>query len=349
MDLPTLREGEMSFRKLLFVPALTLLLCLAGSFPAAAGELQPSTLTWVAGGVGGGWYVQAGGIARLITEKESKLVIKVVPGGGVVNPVRVSRHKDDLGWGITFVDNMAYKGTAPLYRAPNPDVASIGGIFGQYVVHFVAAKSTGVNTLEELCAKIKAGEKVSVAAPMKGTSDLPLVRNILGYYGVKLEDIENAGGKIFHAVYADMVTLYKDRHVDYVFTHLALPGAAVTEMAVSRDLQLLSVDSGAIDKLHDTLGTMASNSGRALIPGGTYPGVDQDVSTVVTAGELLVNKNVPEETVYTITKILCENIQELYTINEANKFFVPEKGWAGVAVPLHPGAERYYREAGFMK
>ncbi len=51
--------------------------------------------------------VQAGGIARLIKDKEPKLVIKVVPGGGLVNPVRVSMHKDDLGWGITFVDKMA--------------------------------------------------------------------------------------------------------------------------------------------------------------------------------------------------------------------------------------------------
>jgi TRAP-type uncharacterized transport system substrate-binding protein len=59
-------------------------------------ELSPITLTWVAGGVGGGWYTQAGGLAQLINENEPKITIKVVPGGGLVNPVRVSTGKDDL-------------------------------------------------------------------------------------------------------------------------------------------------------------------------------------------------------------------------------------------------------------
>ena len=71
---------------------------LAGGSPMGvmAEELTPTTMTWVAGGVGGGWYAQAGGLARLITEKEPKIILKVVPGGGVVNPVRISRGKDGL-------------------------------------------------------------------------------------------------------------------------------------------------------------------------------------------------------------------------------------------------------------
>jgi hypothetical protein len=89
-----------------FVLAIGLAMIIPGA--SNAEDLKETTLTWVAGGVGGGWYVQAGGIARMIAENEPKLIIKVVPGGGVVNPVRVSKHKDDLGWGITFVDKMAF-------------------------------------------------------------------------------------------------------------------------------------------------------------------------------------------------------------------------------------------------
>ena len=106
----------------LMVTALAVLMAVGPGTVSAAEALKPLTMTWVAGGVGGGWYVQAGGIARLITEKEPKLVVKVVPGGGMVNPVRVSSGKDDLGWGITFVDKMAYSGMAPLFEKPNPNV-----------------------------------------------------------------------------------------------------------------------------------------------------------------------------------------------------------------------------------
>ena len=183
-----------------------------------AQDLKPMTLSWVAGGVGGGWYVQAGGLARLIAEKEPNLIIKVVPGGGVVNPVRVSTHKDDLGWGITFVDKMALKGIEPIYEKPNPNVRSLGGIFGIYHIHFMAAKEQGISTVAQMADMVKSGKAIRVAAPMKGTSDLPLVNNILDFYGISFDAIEKAGGKVFHAVYSDMVNLYKDEHVDFVFT-----------------------------------------------------------------------------------------------------------------------------------
>jgi len=324
-----------------------LLLAVPGN--ARAEEFKPVTLSWVAGGVGGGWYVQAGGIARLIAEKEPKLIIKVVPGGGVVNPVRVSNHKDDLGWGITFVDKMALKGMKPIYKKPNPNVRALGGIFGIYHIHFMAAKKIGITTVAQMAEMVKAGKAIRVAAPMKGTSDLPLVKNILQFYGISLEAIKEAGGKVYHAVYADMVNLYKDKHADFVFTHLGLPGAAITEMTVSRDSTLLSMSDACVNHLHKTLGTLSLDSGRSFIPKGTYKGQERDVTTVVTAGELLINKDVPDLLAYTIIKIICDNIDEVHKINPANKNFIPKTGWKNVALPLHPGAAKYYKEAGFMK
>ena len=337
-------------RRTLMTMAVVLLslVCLSVPALAAGDDLKPATLTWVAGGVGGGWYVQAGGIARMIAEKEPKITIKVVPGGGVVNPVRVSQHKDDIGWGITFVDKMALKGLAPVYKTPNPDVRSLGGIFGVYHIHFLAAKEAGISTVAELAQKIKNGESLRIAAPMKGTSDLPLINTIFAFYGVSLDDVEKAGGKVFNAVYADMVSLYKDNHVDYVLTHLALPGAAITEMTVSRDSTLLSVSDAAIDHLHSELGTLARDSGRCVIPAGTYKGQEKDVAAVVSAGEMTINKDVPDVLAYTIIKTICDNVGELHAINPANKNFDPKWGWKNVALPLHPGAEKFYKEAGYM-
>ncbi|ACN15992.1 TRAP transporter, solute receptor (TAXI family protein) [Desulforapulum autotrophicum HRM2] len=334
----------------LFALVLAAVLSLPGAAMADENQVtQSTTLTWVAGGVGGGWYVQAGGIARMIAEKEPNLILKVVPGGGVVNPVRVSRHKDDLGWGITFVDKMAFKGIAPVYKKANPDVRSLGGIFGIYHIHVLGARDMKITTMAQMAEMVKAGKAIKVAAPMKGTSDLPLMNTILAFYGISLDDIKNAGGKVFHAVYSDMVNLYKDNHVDFVFTHLGLPGAAITEMSVSRDSTLISLSDACIDHLHNELGTLARDSGQSFIPKGTYNGQDADIPTVVSAGELIINKDVPDNVAYTITKIICENTEELYKINPANKNFKPETGWKNIALPLHPGAEKYYKDAGYME
>lgn len=339
-------------KKILTLFTVLMISCFVGLSGSMADEMKVAdqkTLTWVAGGVGGGWYVQAGGIARMIAEKEPNLILKVVPGGGVVNPVRVSKHKDDLGWGITFVDKMAFKGLAPVYKTANPDVRSLGGIFGIYHIHVLGAKDKGITDMAQLAEMVKAGKKIKVAAPMKGTSDLPLIENILAFYGISLKDIEAAGGKVFNAVYADMVNLYKDKHVDFVFTHLGLPGAAITEMTVSRDSSLIALSDECVDHVASELGTLSRDTGRSFIPKGTYKGQDADAPTVVSAGELLINKDVADNIAYTIIKIICENTEELYTINPANKNFKPETGWKNVALPLHPGAERYYKEAGHMK
>ncbi len=324
---------------------------LAGGSPMGvmAQELKPTTMTWVAGGVGGGWYAQAGGLARLITEKEPKIILKVVPGGGVVNPVRISRGTDGLAWGVTFVDKMAFKGMAPVYKSPNPNVRALGGIFGISYIHILAATDQKINTLEEMVGMVKAGKAIRVAMPMKGTSDLPLVKSILKFYGITFDDIKNAGGKIQQAVYADMVSLYKDRHVDFVFTHLALPGAAITEMTMSRKSVLLSASKECIDTLAKELGTIGTASGKAQIAGGTYKNNPGDIPAVTTAAELLVSKDVPDIVAYTILKIIGDNIQEVHKIDNKNKTFDPKTGWSNVAVPLHPGAIKYYKEKGYMK
>ncbi len=334
--------------KWFWVLVLVLSLCLGGVVYGAS-ELKPVTLTWVAGGVGGGWYTQAGALASLINQKEPNITIKVVPGGGVVNPMRVSSGEADLGWGITFVDRMAYQGLKPLYQEPCSKVRALGGYFGYYHIHFVADAQSGITTVKELVDMIKAGKPIRVAIPMKGTSDLPLLERILAFYGVSLEDIKKAGGEYFHAVYADMVSLYKDRHVDFVVTHLSLPAAAVTEMFVSRSSVLLAVSNECIDAISKELGTVPRESGLCVIPAGTYKGQDKDVPAVATAGELLVRADLADDVVYAITKILCENIEEVYKAHPANKTFDPKIGWKNIAVPLHPGAERYYREKGYMK
>lgn len=333
----------------LFVAVTVLSMVVGLPGKASADSLPPTTLSWVAGGVGGGWYVQAGGIARMITEKEPRIIVKVVPGGGVVNPVRVSSGKDDLGWGITFVDKMAYDGVAPLFSSANPNIRAVGGIFGTYFIHFVAAKDQNINTVAELADLVKAGKSIRVAMPMKGTSDLPLIETILEFYGISGDAINQAGGRVYQAVYADMISLYKDRHVDFVFTHLALPAAAVTEMFVSRASTLLAVSDDCVDQLARNLGTLPRDSGQVTISKDTYRGQENDTQTVVSTGELLVGSHVSDDVVYAITKILSENVKELHEINIANQTFIPEKGWVNVAVPLHPGAERYYREAGYMQ
>ena len=122
--------------------AIVCCVCLVVLPTFAAEELKPTTLTWIAGGVGGGWYTQAGGIARLINEKEPKIAIKVIPGGGVVNPVRVSSG-EWVRLGCSMGRQNGLQRIPPVYKEPYPNIRAIGGIFGISYLHFCSCQRNG--------------------------------------------------------------------------------------------------------------------------------------------------------------------------------------------------------------
>ncbi|MFA6504996.1 MAG: TAXI family TRAP transporter solute-binding subunit [Treponemataceae bacterium] len=317
--------------------------------PAKSGSMKGGTFTWVAGGMGGGWYTVAGGFARLVNEKEPKITIKVIPGGGVANPIALSQGDADIAWGVGYVDKAAFNGIAPIYDKSYKNLSAFAGTLAVDYYQFLAAKDQGVNTLEEFVAKIKNGEKLKVAAPMTGTSEFVMTSFVLQHYGVSYDMINKNGGKVIQAVYGDMTSLFKDRHVDYAFACVGLPGAIMTEMAMGRPATLLALSDDIIKYCATTYGTVALDSGLCKVPGGTYTGMASDIQTLCHSTEMLVSPKMPEDVVYTLTKILNENKAFLVSLGAGYKVFEPKNAGTTTQVPLHPGALKYYKDAGLMK
>jgi hypothetical protein len=310
--------------------------------------IQPATYTWTAGGMGGGWYTTAGGMAAMVTEAEPSITIKVIPGGGMENPLKLASDQMEIGWGVSFIDKAAYAGTAPLFDRAFDNFSGLAGNFSVDYYHYLAAESTGITTFEEFVELIKSGEAVKVAAPMAGTSGNTMTGFLLDYYGLSFEAIEDAGGQVTYAVYGDMVNLYKDRHVDFVIAALGLPGAAMTEMAISRPSTLLEMTDEAIEYLSSTFGTVSLDSGVSFIPAGTYAGIDRDIQAIGHSTGINAGPSLPDNVAYLFVKTLIENIEEVQALSPSfAKYFSPESA-PNTVVPLHPGAERYYREAGLI-
>lgn len=314
-----------------------------------AEALTPATYSWTAGGMGGGWYTQAGGMAAIVKNNVPEITIKVIPGGGTVNPAKVDAGQDDIGWGVGYVDKAAYDGTAPLFDKPYKNIRGLAGGFSVDFYHFFAAKSTGISTIDELVAKVKAGEKVNLAGPMVGTSERALTSFIFQYYGISYEQIEKNGGRVIYAAYGDMVNLYKDHHVDYVIACLGLPGSAITEMAISRDSTLLSASDELVKFCADTYGTVALETGLDVIPGGTYTNIDKDVQAIGHSTEIIARPGLPDAVAYHFVKSLMENLDEVKSLNPSFQKYFSAEGAPNTMVPLHPGAEKYYREVGLLK
>ena len=305
--------------------------------------VQAQTLTWTAGGVGGGWYTIAGGISNIINEKAGGITVKVIPGGGTVNPRLVDKGDCELGWGLPFLNVAAWNGEDP-YDKKHSNLRAIAGGMSLNFFHFYVAAESPIKTMEEVFKQKKA---FRMAISPTGTSDEWVFRKVLSSYKTDYKDLDAAGFKFFRGSYAEQASQFKDRNVDSVFTFLALPGAAITEASIGRSLRLINFSPETLQSLKQ----YGIESGK--IPAGTYPkaaNANEDVTTAIAGSVILVNKNISDDVTYRIAKAIHENLDQFHKIHGSLAPYQLKDAVTGLGlIPLHPGATKYYKEKGIVK
>lgn len=311
---------------------------LAGTVTAASAE----TLEWTAGQIGGGWYTQASGMATMLQEANPDLVIKVVPGGGTANPTKVERNISQLGLGLDIFTFAASKGKFNYEGKPHENLQMIGMSFSDIYLHLLAAADAPVKDFDELFTE---AENISIAVTQSGSSDEQTFRYLMAHYGTDYDTLRSERGwKINLLDYAASASQFADGQVDYVFHALGIPGAAIVEMTQAREAEILPWPEAVQDAMAGTYGYT-----KGSLPAETYPDAqDGPEPTVIMATTLMVNKAVAEDTVYKITRTLCENTDKLATIHQSMSVFDCATAAKNAPAPIHPGAARYYEEKGYM-
>ena len=307
----------------------------------ALGADKQTTLTWSAGGLGGGWYTMAGGFADIIHSVHSDIVVKVVPGGGTVNPALLNKKEVELGWGLPFMNFAAYNGEEP-FESKLLDLRAIAGGMSMNYFHFYVGKDTPYKNLDEIFGQKK---KLRIAISPAGTSEEWVFRKVLAHYKTDYKALEDAGFTFFRGNYSAQAQQFKDRNVDAVFTFLALPGAAVIEASVGRDLLLLDFPPALLD----SLGKFGIVPGK--IPVGTYPKAlnAKEVTTARSGSVITTHKDLPDDLVYRITRAINDNLDKVHRIHASLAPYQVADGITGTGIPLHPGAIKYYKEKGVLK
>ena len=311
-------------------------------FVFAASLAQAQTLTWTAGGVGGGWYTIAGGISNIINEKSGGITVKVIPGGGTVNPSLVNKGDCELGWGLPFMNAAAWNGEDP-YKDKHSNLRAIAGGMSMNYFHFYVGAEVPHKTMDEVFKQKKA---IRIGISPAGTSEEWVFRKVLAHYNTDYKDLEAAGFKFFRGSYAEQAGQFKDRNIDAVFTFLALPAAAVTEATIGRSLRIANFSPGVLESL------AKYGIGPGRIPAGTYQkaaNANEDVTTAIAGSVILANKNLPDDVAYRIAKAIHENLDEFRKIHGSLVPYELINAVTGTGVPLHPGAGKYYREKGVLK
>ncbi|PKP59921.1 hypothetical protein CVT91_05965 [Candidatus Atribacteria bacterium HGW-Atribacteria-1] len=300
------------------------------------------TLRVAAGGLEGQWFATSAALVEIVSKADPTIKIDVVPGAGLSNPARVGAGEIEMAMSFPPFTNSAFNGNPPFENA-FPDIR--GGIkgFGPSLLQFAVTVETGLETLDDL---INQKFPINLVVERKGTTDEYSLTKILEFYGIDYSTIEKWGGSVKFVGYGDQVIFIKDKHANGVFQNIAAPSPTIIEMATSRDMKILKLSDELVKYMNEKYSYSIG-----VIPKGSYGGTipQEDLKSPASIGSWIINKNVPEDVIYRITKIICENAEKVRKIHPSTADFDPTQAGFDLGAPLHPGAEKYYKEVGYLK
>jgi TRAP transporter TAXI family solute receptor len=322
--------------------ALALVLAMGILGPAAWAQ-QPITLAFATLDTGSAWYVYGATIADLLRKTlPAGSNVDVKPfAGGVGNAKLVAKNETPLGLSFTVTNRWAYDGKEA-YDARLENLRALVGGLDTYYLVAVAAKKVGINSLKDLKARRLA---VRLYTQPVGSLGEFGGRQLLRTYGLAYADLKGWGGSTAHVGYNIIVDAFKDGRADLLLAVVTPKHPSVTELTTFSDVKFLNIE-GEIVKALAPLGYTP-----ATMPANTFKNQPEPVATVGFPTVVITNKELPEPTAYAVTKVIIDNKDALVRGHAGLAGFDPTTAWQPdkVGIPLHPGAERAYREKGWMK
>lgn len=284
------------------------------------------------GGTSGVYYPVGSALATLYGEKIPNVQAQVQSTkASVENLNLLQQGKGELALALGDSVKFAWEGNADVgFKEP---LAKLRGIAAAYpnFIQIAATADSGIKTLADM-----KGKSLSVGAPKSGTE--LNARAILEAAGMSYEDMS----KVEYLPFAESVELQKNRQLDATLQSAGIGVASIKDLATNMPTQIVSVPLEVVEKL-------GAPFVPGVIPAGTYEGQAEDVPTVAVMNFFVTHEDVSDETAYQMTKLMFENLPTLVAAHKSASAISLETALTGMPIPLHPGAERYYREVGVIK
>jgi TRAP transporter TAXI family solute receptor len=336
-------------RHLLLVITLVLALSMVFAGPTFAAKKFFAIAT---GGTGGTYYPLGGVLAQALSTKLPDVIVTAQSGNAsVANCNLIGAHEIESGFVQNNVAYSAYNGEAQFDGKPIKNLRAIASLYPE-TIQIVARADAGIKTAKDLKGKrLVPGDRGS------GTEVDCL--NVLEGLGLTYDDFSNVDWLSF----AGASQRLKDKQADVTFVTAGWPTASITELSTTTDIVVVPLDEATIAKIIKAHPFYA----KVIIPPKTYKGVDGYVPTITTMAQWVVDAQVPTDVVYMLTKALWEEGQHVLRkkngkpaaaasgaaimakAHAKGKDVTIETALDGVAIPLHPGAAKYYREKGLIK
>ena len=318
---------------------LSMLLVAAALALTLVQPAQALDITITAGGTSGSWFISGAAFQDAFSQdiKESKF--SVVPGGGAANPIRVNQGDAQVGFTYATNAKAAYAGSAP-YKEKGTNLRAMLNL--QILQYLMVAAQTKcpISSFDEWFKK-KAPLKVFPGPRSMG--GWMTLQRVFKTYGTSKKAIQKWGGKFTHAGWSESAQQILDGHGDIIAPQAPLKWPVMVDLAQSRHIKFFQIRDDIRQKMAKEYGYLAGD-----MPAGTYKGQDKPLKTMADSVVLVVNKDVPDDLVYKMVKIVCENKAKWVATHSMFKPFDPSKA-GNTPILLHPGAAKYFKEKGYIK
>ena len=304
---------------------------LTTSLTLTAGSAMAEQIRLMTGPQGGSWYPLGGAIQNIVESNMEGMQVQVLPGAGIANVRGVQADRAHMGFAnsVSTVDGI--KGNAP-FEGPQDNVCNVATLYPQYF-QVVTLADSGLSSPADFRGK-------AAAVQPKGNTGEAITSHLLQAYGMGYDDL----ARVNHGSYTDSVALMKDGNAEIFTLGTTVPAGAVMDLASARDIKMIPIDDDGLARMKEL------NPGyqRIYVEAGSYPGQSEAVPTIGYATHIIAQCSLDEGLVYNVIKSIHENVGNLAAIARAMDGVTPEQMSADIGVPMHAGAERYFKEIGAM-
>ncbi|MEH0164650.1 TAXI family TRAP transporter solute-binding subunit [Paucibacter sp. JuS9] len=311
----------------------TLTLSAALSWLTPAAFAQQKFITVLTGGQSGVYYPLGVALSQIYGKAlpDAKVTVQATKASAEnLNLLQAGR--GEIAFTLADALSDAWKGDAEAgFTVPLKKLRAVAGIYANYI-QIVASADAGIKTLADL-----KGKRISVGAPKSGTE--LNARAVLKAAGLAYADF----AKVEYLPFGESVELMKNRQLDVTLQSAGLGVASIRDLAAAVKIVIVPIPPEVVARVGDA----AYQS--APIPANTYAGQAADVPAIAVKNFLVTHEGVAADAVYAMVKSMYDNLDTLVAAHNAAKGIRKDTALGGTPVPLHPGAERYFREAGLIK
>jgi TRAP transporter TAXI family solute receptor len=309
---------------------------------------KPVTLRIATHTVGSSWYLMGSAIAAVVKDYlPPGSSVDVMTGPGTIGNIPlVSRGDAELAITMDSYVYYAIKGMPP-FDKPYTNVAIVVNRLSPYFLLVAVprdwARANNVKTFDDVVRMIKEGKRVVIVTSSVGGLDEYATRILLQLYGLTYDDVKKAGGDIIFGASEDYRVEVFKQGLAQVFSDVCTYKHPTWEtLTAGTDIVVLPINKTVVEKFKEY------GFSPYVVEKGTYKGVDTDILTAGIWACLIASTEVPPEVIYYVTKAIVENKDKLVSIFAGFEYFDVKRSYEA-PVPLHRGAELYFRSAGFLR